>query len=48
MKMKNTLSTNIKAILSHDVSHWPVIKQIIWVWNIDDVAWPIILGGKRN
>ena len=26
----------IKSILTHDVSNWPIIKQITWLWNIDE------------
>ena len=26
----------IKSILTHDVSNWPIIKQIIWLWHIDE------------
>jgi hypothetical protein len=29
---------NIKAILNHDVSNWPIIKQIILLWHIDEWA----------
>lgn len=33
----------IKSILTYDVSNWIIIKQILWVWNFDDVAWKHII-----
>jgi hypothetical protein len=37
MKVKDTMKT-IKAILNHDVSDWPIIKQITLLWCIDEWA----------